>query len=155
MLYRRGKAYSQDLRERVFAASDGGMQVGQIAAMLLVSVSYVSKVLSRRRLSGERTARPQRGHLPAKLAGHHAAIREQVRQRADATIGQVRAWLRDTHKIAVSTGLMWKTLAALGLTLKKTRPAKQAGRPFVPALRDRHLGHGGSGCAGCGHGVSG
>src|SRR4051794_23948355 len=119
MLYRRGKAYSQDLRERVFAASDGGMQVGQIAAMLLVSVSYVSKVLSRRRLSGERTARPQRGHLPAKLAGHHAAVREQVRQRADATIGEVRAWLRDTHKIAVSTGLMWKTLAALGITLKK------------------------------------
>jgi transposase len=124
MLYRRGKAYSQDLRERVLAAFDGGMRVGRFAAMLLVSISYVSKVLSRRRLTGERTARPQRGHVPTKLTGHHAAIRERVRQRADATIGELRAWLQDNHEIAVSTGLMWKTLAALGLTLKKTRPAK-------------------------------
>ena len=128
MLYRRGKAYSQDLRERVFAADDSGMRVGQIAAMLLVSVSYVSKVLSRRRLSGERTARPQRGHVPAKLTGHHAAIRERVRQRADATLGELRVWLRDTHKIAASTGLMWKTLAALGLTLKKS-PARGGAEP--------------------------
>src|ERR671933_695961 len=139
MLYRRGKAYSQDLRERVFAADDSGMRVGQIAAMLLVSVSYVSKVLRRRRLSGERTARPQRGHLPAKLTAHHAAIRERVRQRADATIDELRAWLLDTHQIAVSTGLMWKTLAALGLTLKK-RPCTRRSRP-VPML-PRRVRHG-------------
>jgi hypothetical protein len=29
MLYQRGKAYSQDLRERVFAASDDGDRVGE------------------------------------------------------------------------------------------------------------------------------
>jgi len=83
MLHQRGKTYAQDLRERVFAASDGGMRVGQIAARLLVSVSYVSKVLTCRRLSGERTARPQRCHVPAKLAAHHEAIRERVRGRDD------------------------------------------------------------------------
>jgi transposase len=48
MLWRRGKPYSQDLRERVFAVADDGETVGRIAAMLRVSVSYVSKVLSRR-----------------------------------------------------------------------------------------------------------
>ena len=42
MLYQRGKAYSQDLRERVFAASDDGERVGEIAELLRVSVSYVS-----------------------------------------------------------------------------------------------------------------
>ena len=41
MLYQRGKAYSQDLRERVFAASDDGERVGEIAELLRVSVSYV------------------------------------------------------------------------------------------------------------------
>ena len=69
MAWRRGKSYSQDLRERVFAAVDDGEPVGRIAAMLRVSVSYVSKVLSRRRLSGQQTARPQRCHLVAKLSG--------------------------------------------------------------------------------------
>jgi hypothetical protein len=34
MLYQRGKAYSQDLRERVFAASDDGERVGEIAELL-------------------------------------------------------------------------------------------------------------------------
>src|ERR1700758_2753243 len=36
MLWQRGKAYSQDLRDRVFAAADAGTPVGQIADMLLV-----------------------------------------------------------------------------------------------------------------------
>ncbi len=31
MLWERGKAYSQDLRERVFAAWDAGLRVGEIA----------------------------------------------------------------------------------------------------------------------------
>jgi hypothetical protein len=55
--------YSQDLRERVFAAADEGELVGWIATMLRVSVSYVSKVLSRRRLTGQTQARPQRCHV--------------------------------------------------------------------------------------------
>ena len=41
MLYQSGKPYSQDLRERVFAASDEGDRVGEIAELLWVSVSYV------------------------------------------------------------------------------------------------------------------
>jgi len=48
MLWRRGKAYSQDLRDRVLARADSGDRVGQIAKALQVSVSYVSKALSRR-----------------------------------------------------------------------------------------------------------
>ena len=34
MLYQRCKAYSQDLRERVFAASDDGERVGEVAELL-------------------------------------------------------------------------------------------------------------------------
>ena len=40
MLWQRGKAYGQDLRERVFAESDDGTPVGVIAEMLRVSVAY-------------------------------------------------------------------------------------------------------------------
>jgi transposase len=68
MLYQRGKAYSQDLRERVFAASDDGERVGEIAELLRVSVSYVSKALTRRRTTGETTVRAQHGHQLPKLA---------------------------------------------------------------------------------------
>jgi len=128
MLWRHGKAYSQDLRERVFAAADDGERVGQIATTLGVSMSYVSKVLSRRRLTGQTTARPQRCHVVPKLSGLYPAILAQVSRRPDATIAEWRAWLLETHKVSASTGLMNKTLAALDLTFKKSpsmQPSKR------------------------------
>jgi transposase len=120
MLWRRGKSYSQDLRERVFAAADDGEPVGRIATMLRVSVSYVSKVLTRRSLTGHTAALPQRCHVAPKLIDLHPAILSQVSRRPDATIGELRAWLLETHKVSASTGLMHKTLAALDLTFKKS-----------------------------------
>jgi transposase len=126
MVWRRGRAYAQDVRERVFAASDAGMPVGRIAERLFVSISYVSKALGRRR-AGETTARPQRCHVPRKLTAHFAAIRQQVEVRPDATIEELCAWLLDTHKVTASTTLMWETLAHLDLTSKK--------RPCTPRSR--------------------
>ena len=97
-----------------------------IAAMLRVSPSYVSKVLSRRRLTGQKTARPQRCHVAPKLSGLYPAILAQVTSRPDATIAELRAWLLETHMVSASVGLINKTLAALDLTFKKTRPANRA-----------------------------
>ena len=124
MLWQRGKAYSQDLRARVLAAADDGEPVGRIATLLRVSVSYVSKVLSRRQRTGQTTALPQRCHLPPRLAALHGAIQVQVTARPDATIAELRTWLREIHKVSASTGLMHKTLAALDLTLKKSRSTR-------------------------------
>jgi transposase len=119
--YQQGKAYSQDLRERVFMASDEGERVGEIAELLRVSVSYVSKALKRRRTTGETTVRSGRGHKPPKLAPYYPAIRAYVSDRADTTIETLRAWLLATHHVSASVGLIWYTLRLLGLTLKKSR----------------------------------
>ena len=119
MLWRRGKAYGQDLRERVFAAADIGTPVGEIAEMLFVSVSYVSKALSRRAGTGETTARPQRCHVPPKLAAFYGAISERVASTPDATLAEMKVWLFETHGVEASTTLIWETLDKLDLTLKK------------------------------------
>jgi len=129
MLYQSGKPYSHDLRERVFAASDDGDRVGEIAELLRVSVSYVSKVLARRRTTGETTARAQRNHLTPKLAPLYGAIRARVPERPDGTIEELRAWLSATHAMSTSVGLIWKTLRQLGLTLKNVWPAPSAKLP--------------------------
>jgi transposase len=131
MPWRRGKAYSQDLRDRVFAAADAGKAVGQIAAALQVSVSYVSKALSRRERTGVTTALPQHGHVAPKLAGLHADIRARVAAKPDATISELRAWLRTERQVLVSGGVVWSTLAKLKLTLKKSR----CGLPSRTGLR--------------------
>ena len=136
MLWRRGKAYAQDLRERVFASADEGMPVGQSAVQLRVSISYVSKVLRRRLKTGQTTALPQRCHVALKLADLHGKIEAQVAVRTDATIAELRAWLSQTHAVSARTGLMFKTLAALKLTFKKkSRRAAEQDRPDVAKAR--------------------
>jgi transposase len=125
MLWERGKAYSQDLRSRVLLAADDGARVGQIAARLRVSISYVSKVLSRRTATGETSARAQRSHRPQKLVALHAAISAEIAAHPDMTIAELGRWLGETHGVSASEGLMHKTLVRLGLTFKKSR----SGRP--------------------------
>jgi len=133
MLWRRGKSYSQDLRERVFAAADDGEPVGRIATMLRVSISYVSKVLSRRRLTGQTQARPQRCHVVPKLSGLYPTIAAQVSRRPDATIAELRAWLLETHQVSASAGLINKTLAALDLTFKTYGPPRLQVLSAIPS----------------------
>ena len=65
--------------------------------MLRVSVSYVSKVLTRRHRTGQITARPQRCHVSPKLVELYPAIEAQVSSRPDATIAELRAWLLATR----------------------------------------------------------
>ena len=105
MLWQRGQAYAQDLRERVFATADTGLPVGRIAERFHVSISYVSKVLGRRRTTGETAARPQRYHIPRKLTGQFAAIQQQVQTHPDATIEELCTWLKETHKVSASATL--------------------------------------------------
>ena len=138
MLYQRGKAYSQDLRERVFAGSDDGEQVGEIADLLKVSVAYVSKALTRRRTTGETTVRSGRGHKPPKLAPFYPAIRGYVAERGDTTIEALRAWLLATHQVSASVGLIWYTLKLLGLTLKKSHSGRvsRIGLTSLPLVRN-------------------
>lgn len=120
MLWERGKAYPQELRERVMLAADEGGRVNQIARRFTVSVSYVSKVLSRRTKTGETSARPQVNHVPAKLAAHQAALREKVQAEPDLTLAELQTWLAKEHQLSVSVRVVWKTLRRLGITRKKS-----------------------------------
>ncbi len=117
MAWRRGQAYGQDLRERVAAAT--GLSLRAAAARFAVSPSYVAKVRLRLRRTGESTPGPQRNHVPPRLAPLAEALRARVASGSDATLAE--------HGVRVSQPVMWKTLARLGLTRKKTRLAKPAG----------------------------
>ena len=126
MAWKSGQSYSADLRSRVLAAVDGGLSARATAERLRVSVSYIDEALGRRVATGETEARPQRNHQELKLAAHHAALAAEVALRPDATLNELRAWLRATHGVAASLGLMHRTLARLGLTLKKSRSAPRS-----------------------------
>lgn len=124
--WRRGQAYSQDLRERVLAANQ--LSARQAAERFGVSVSYVVKVRQRRDRLGETTAGPQHSWTPRKLAAQHGAIAAHVREHPDATLAELCAWLLAEFGVSASIGTMFNTLRRLGQTLKKSVSKRPSGR---------------------------
>lgn len=118
-----GRAYSQDLRERVMAAVESGTGAYAAASVFQVSVSYIYKALGRWRTTGETRARPWAGGPKPKLAAHDEALRARVLGEPGATLAELQAWLMAEHGMKVSIGCLWKRLRRLGLTLKKSRCA--------------------------------
>jgi transposase len=132
MAWRRGQTYSQDLRERVLAAT--ALSARQVAERFGVSVSYVVKARRRLALTGASTPRPQKPCQARKLVPHHEALRERVLEVPDATLAEHREWLAETRGVIVGLTTIWKALRQLKLTLKKSRcgPANKIARRLPP-----------------------
>ncbi len=128
MGHRRGQAYSQDLRDRVLACPD--LTLVQVATRFGVSPSYVSKVRARLRELGDASPGPQHNHVPLRLAPLMDALRAQIEAQPDAKLRELRFWLESTHGVSVSHPVMWKVVARLGLTHKKSTcaPKNRTGR---------------------------
>ena len=108
-------AYSQDLRDRVLAASDRGMTTKRIAEMFQVSCSWVRRVKQRRREHDETSPRPRGGAMIVKIDMRH--LRELVDEQPDATIKELHQRLG----IDCSESAVGMALKRLGLSLKKRR----------------------------------
>jgi len=126
MAWRRGRSYSQDLRDRVLAAND--LSARQAADRFAVSVSYVIKARQRRDRTGALTIKPRGYRKPERVAGREDLIRREVERRPSATLAELRAWLLSDHGVSLSTSTMWKSLRKIGLTLKKSRSAPPSRR---------------------------
>jgi transposase len=133
----RGKAYSQDLRERVLSAD--GIGCGQVAGRYGVSASYVVKARQRRDRLGEVTPGAQKSHTPPKLVQHYEAITAQVVRQPDITLDELRAWILQELAVSVSISTVWNTLRRLKLTLKKS-PSWRLNRPAPTSLRLERVG---------------
>ena len=110
MAWRNGQAYSTDLRLRVLSASGSARET---AERFGVSVSYVVKARQRRDRAAEMTARPQRCRMQRQLAGLHDAIAAHVRERPDATLNELRAWLR-VNSLPIATPISRPITTPLG-----------------------------------------
>jgi len=128
MGWRSGQSYSQDLRDRVLGAVDGGMAVRAAAARFGVSIAYIYKALMRRRLTGDAGINPNRGHNPRKLSPvQEAALAAHMRLRPGITLAQAQAWLQAEHGVRLSTGATWNAVRRLGLSFKKSPARSRAG----------------------------
>jgi transposase len=118
MAWHQGQAYGQDLRDRVLGASGS---IAQVATRFGVSKSYVARARSRRRRLGDDAPGVQCNHVPLKLGALEEVLAARVHAINDQTLQQLYQWLHTEHGMRVSVTTMWKTLARLGLSLKKRR----------------------------------
>ena len=83
-----GAAYSQDLRDRVLAAYDRGMQTKQIAEVFQVCPAWARRVKQCRRETGRTAALPQGGARRVKIDPPRLAA--LVKEHPDATLKELR-----------------------------------------------------------------
>ena len=108
-------SYSQDLRDRVIASREGGMETKAVATLFVVSASWVRRVMQRKRESGETAPRPRGGATVVKI--DLVRLRELVAEQPDATAEELHARLgADCTVSAVDVALRRE-----GLSFKKRR----------------------------------
>jgi transposase len=143
------RPYSLDLRQRVIAALDAGEGTQpEIAARFRVSVSFITRLLRRRRRTGAVTPAPHGGGRPPALdRAAQRRLRRLVREQPDATLEELAS------RVAVPCGRMaiFRTLRKLKITRKKkslhaaerdsrrVRRKRRAFREAVAGLDPRRL----------------
>jgi transposase len=126
--------YSKDLRERVVAAVDHGEgSQREIARRFRVSLTFVFRLLRRRRDAGTLDPKPHGGCPPPTLGPEELRrLAELIREQPDATLEQLRQ--RGGFQCSLTT--VWRALRRLGLTRKKkSLHADEQGRPEVQKKR--------------------
>jgi transposase len=120
------EAYSLDLRERVVRACDDRLGTREeIAEMLGVSVSFITKLLRRRRDEKTIAARPHSGGgKPSLSEADLKRVEKLVARQADATLPELCGQLADGGGPQVKPWTMCRALQRLGLVRKKS--------PFTP-----------------------
>lgn len=121
-----GRAYSQDLRDRVI---DAGMSARAAAERFGVGVATAIVWTRRARETGERSARKQGQPKRSKLDPHRNYLLGLIKAKPDITIAEMQEQLRTEAGIEASVGTIWTFLDRAGLTFKKrppTRPSRTA-----------------------------
>jgi transposase len=116
------EAYSKDLRQRVLADCDGGMEIRQVAVKYRVSESWIRRVRQRRRETGEITPRTRATPAP-KWLPYSEQLQQLIAERPDATLIELKAELG----LPFSLPTLSRALQALRFTFKKkssARPSK-------------------------------
>jgi len=109
-----------DFRERLVAALDAGLPVGEAASRFRVSVRTLYRWLARHR-RGERLAeRPRSGRPPKLPPARYPELRALVAAQPDATLPEHAARLEAATGIRLSPSHLSRILRRLNLPLKKS-----------------------------------
>src|SRR3982750_1215373 len=146
---------SQDLRERLLRAVEGGRTIRQAARRFAVSASAAIKLMQRVHQTGSTAPAKIGGYRRPLLEAHADDLRAIVSRQTGITLREIKAALAARGIAVKALSTIADMLHRLGLSHKKTRSAKLTGTLAVPRQPGRHPGCGGSGGAGAGHAAGG
>lgn len=121
-----GRAYSQDLRDRVVGAASEGLSARAAAARFGVGVS-TAIVWVRRARSGETVARRQGQPKGSKLDAHAEFLLGLIAKTPDMTLAELQARLVEERGVPAGIGTLWRFFDARSVTFKKNRARGRAG----------------------------
>jgi len=120
-----GKPYSEDLRRNVVHAIESGHTYEETAELCGVSISSVSRFVTRWRNSGSVSPEKFGGYKSYALERYGSRITRWLDAQPDITLAELQARLAE-GQVAVSQTSIFRFLRHLGFTFKKncTRPNK-------------------------------
>jgi transposase len=121
-----GRPYSQDLRERVVGAVEGGLSRNQAAKRYKVAISTVIDWVDAWRREGRLKHRPMGGDHSSRLKEDREWLLQRIGEAADLTLEELRRELAARGKV-VGYGTVWRFFAAEGISFKKNRARQRAG----------------------------
>jgi transposase len=116
------KPYPLELRQRIGAAVDQHVgTIEEIAAICKVPSSYIYKLLRQRRETHDLAPRPHGGGAHAKLQrAERGVLAALVAAQPDATLDELRQGVEKKKRVRVSASTVWRWLAELAWTRKKS-----------------------------------
>lgn len=120
---------SQDLRERIVRAVEGGSSIRQAAVRYEVSPSAAVKLLRRVRETGSSAPARIGGHRRPILEPHQDLLRSLVEAKPEITLAEIQAELRSRGILVSALSTIHDMLKRMRLTRKKrrcTRPSRTA-----------------------------
>jgi transposase len=122
-----GKSLSEDLRERLIRAVEGGMSRRAAAARFGVSASSAVRWMKAWQEAGSASAKRQGGDRRSRrIEGFAEIILAAIAQKVDITLVELADLLRKQHGQRFAPSTLWRFLDRHAMTLKKNRPRRRA-----------------------------
>lgn len=118
------KAYSVDLRQRVLAALDRGMQRHEVIHTFGVSSGTVKRLLRKQQQGSDLAPQTSPGRPPTITPAAYPALRAQLAAHPDATFAAHAARWNAAHGTTLSQWTLGRVIRRLGWTRKKNAPSE-------------------------------
>lgn len=119
------RSLSQDIRDRVIAAREGGQSAADTAQRLSISKRSVERIWKRYSETGKREGLQRGGYRVPVLKDHEVRLRQWIHEKPGITLEQLCRLCQEHLGITLTQVGLWRHLRRIGLRFKKNAARKR------------------------------